>query len=49
MKYATPSIVPVDSAFEAIRGAKGQPFSGDLINPVVPPFMHTQNAYEADE
>ena len=29
MKYTTPTIVPVESAFEAIRGAKGEPFSGD--------------------
>jgi hypothetical protein len=49
MKYATPTIVKVDSAAALIRGAKGIPFSGDLVDPTKAPFFHTQNAYDADE
>lgn len=48
MKYAKPVIVG-HLASSTIRGAKGIPFSGDLVDPTKPPFMHTQNAYEADE
>jgi hypothetical protein len=49
MKYETPTITKVDSAAAVVRGAKGQPFSGDVIDPTRPPYLHTQNAYEADE
>lgn len=48
-KYATPTIVKIDSAVATIHGAKGVPFSGDLIDPTRAPYFHTQNAYDADE
>ncbi len=49
MKYETPTIAKVESAAVIIRGAKGPPFSGDVIDPTRPPYLHTQNAYEADQ
>jgi hypothetical protein len=49
VKYAKPVIVDHGPASSTIRGAKGIPFSGDLVDPTKPPYMHTQNAYEADE
>lgn len=49
MKYAKPVIVKFGVAATTICGGKGWGFAGDVVNPTQPPYMHTQNAYEADE
>lgn len=49
MKYAKPVIVKVGIAATTICGGKGGGFVGDLLDPTKPPYLHTQNAYDADE